>query len=84
MCLSIVSFPYNLLYEYFNESLNFEFSLSAGYASIPYRGYIPSDNYEILWRNPEDAGSLHYFGLTKAQVSLVVPIVVNYKKGGGR
>lgn len=64
--------------------LNFEFSLSAGYASIPYRGYTPSGNYEILWRNPEDAGRIQYFGLTKAQVSLVIPIVVNCKKGGGR
>lgn len=64
--------------------LNFEFSISAGYASIPYRGYTPSENYEILWRNPEDAGRIHYFGPTKVQVALVVPIVVNYKKGGNK
>ena len=62
---------------------NLEFSLSAGYASIAYRGYIPSDDYEILWRDPKKVGRLHYFGPTKAQVSLVLPIKVRTGKGGG-
>ncbi len=65
-------------------NLNLEFSLSIGYASIAYRGYTPSEDYEILWREPDDVGRWHYFGPTKAQVSLVIPIKVKYKKGGGR
>lgn len=64
--------------------LNLEFSLSAGYASIAFRGYTPSDDYEILWRDPKKVGRAHYVGLTKAQVSLVIPITVKYKVGGER
>ena len=64
--------------------LNMEFSLSVGYASIPYRGYTPSTDYEILWRDNENAGCWGYIGPTKAQVSLVVPIKASQKKGGCR
>lgn len=64
--------------------LNLEFSISAGYASIAYRGYTPSEDYEILWRDPNKVGRLHYFGPTKAQVSLVIPIRVKTKGGNGR
>ena len=63
---------------------NMEFSLSVGYASIPYRQFVPSEDYGILWRDPEKQGRWHYFGPTKAQISLVVPIRVKViKKGGG-
>ena len=61
--------------------LNLEFSISAGYASIAYRGYTPSEDYEILWRDPNKVGRLQYFGPTKAQVSLVIPIRVKTKGG---
>ena len=64
--------------------LNLEFSLSIGYASIAYRGYTPSEDYEILWRDPEKVGRWHYFGPTKAQVSLVLPFIIKVKKGGSR
>ena len=64
--------------------LNLELSLSMGYASIAYRGYTPSENYEILWRDPEKVGRWHYFGPTKAQVSLVLPFIVKVKKGGNQ
>lgn len=64
--------------------LNIEFSFSAGYASIAFRGYTPSEDYEILWRDPQKVGRVHYVGLTKAQVSLVIPITVKYKAGGQR
>ena len=64
--------------------LNLELSLSVGYASIAYRGYTPSENYDILWRDPDNTGRWHYFGPTKAQVSLVLPFVVKTKKGGSR
>jgi hypothetical protein len=63
--------------------LNMEFSLSLGYASIAYRGYTPSEDYEILWRDPAKQGRWHYFGPTKAQVSLVVPITMKTKRKGG-
>ena len=64
--------------------LNLELSLSVGYASIAYRGYTPSEDYEILWRDPEKVGRWHYIGPTKAQVSLVLPFIVKVKKGGER
>ena len=63
--------------------VNLEFSLSAGYASMAYRGYSPSEDYEILWRDPNKVGRVHYFGPTKAQVSLVIPIRVKTKGGNG-
>lgn len=62
--------------------LNLEFSFSVGYASIAYRGYTPSDDFENLWRDPEKVGRWHYWGPTKARVSLVLPIKV--KVGNGR
>ena len=64
--------------------MNLELSLSAGYASIPYRGYTPSEDYETLWRDYDKIGTWGYFGLTKAQVSLVIPITAKDKKGGKR
>ena len=64
--------------------LNLELSLSVGYASIAHRGYEPSENYEILWRDPEKVGRWHYIGPTKAQVSLVLPFIIKTKKGGMR
>ena len=64
--------------------LNMEFSLSLGYASIAYRGYTPSEDYEILWRDPAKQGRWHYFGPTKVQVSLVYPILLTTKKKGGK
>ena len=59
--------------------LNMEFSISAGYASIAYRGYTSSEDYEILWRDHDKVGRWHYFGPTKAQVSLVIPITAKLK-----
>jgi len=64
--------------------LNLEFSLSAGYASMAYRGYNPSPDYEILFRDPAKVGRVHYFGPTKAQISLVVPIKVKTEGGKNR
>lgn len=70
-----------------SRSLNMEFSLSVGYASIPYRGFTPSENYELLIRDPERSGTWHYIGPTRAEVSLVIPIRVSKTfnwKGGER
>lgn len=63
--------------------LNLEFSLSVGYASIPYRHYVPSDDWELLIRDRNKVGTWHYFGPTKAEVSLAVPLLIRYKKKGG-
>lgn len=63
---------------------NIEFSVSVGYASIAYRKFAPSEDYEILWRDPVKHGRWNYFGPTKLQVSLVYPILITYKKKGGR
>lgn len=63
--------------------LNLELSISAGYASIAHRGYTPSPDYSVLWRDYDKVGRWHYFGITKAQVSLVLPFRINVKKGGG-
>ena len=62
---------------------NLEYSLSLGYASIPYRKFSPSGDYEILWRDPVKHGRWHYFGPTKAQISLVYPITITTKRKGG-
>ena len=61
--------------------LNMEFSLSAGYARIPYQHYVPTSDWQTLIKDKSDVGTLHYFGPTKAEVSLVIPIRV---KTGGR
>lgn len=67
-----------------SKHLNLELSLSAGYASIAHRGYTPSPDYSILWRDYDKIGRWHYLGLTKAQVTLVIPIRMKVKKGGGQ
>ena len=63
--------------------LNMEFSISAGYARIPYQHYIPTDDYSILLKDNDLAGTLHYFGPTKAEISLVIPIRATYSRKGG-
>ena len=50
-----------------------------GYARIPYQHYIPSEDWQILWRGREDQGVLHYFGPTQLKVSLIRPILVKYR-----
>ena len=59
--------------------LNLEFSLSVGYARIPYQHYIPSEDWQHLWRDRDNTGVLHYFGPTQLQVSLVWPILIKYR-----
>ncbi len=64
--------------------LNLEFSLSVGYANIPYRHYIPTDDYQMLIRDRNKQGRLHYVGPTKIEVALVVPLLAPCKTKGGR
>lgn len=68
-----------------SKHLNLEFSISAGYARIPYQHYIPTDDWQILIKDKNNAGTLHYFGPTKAEISLVIPIYASFfRKGGAR
>ncbi len=67
-----------------SKRLNLEFSLSVGYANIPYRHYIPTDDYEMLLRDRNDEGRTHYIGPTKIEIALVVPIRASRKTKGGR
>lgn len=65
-------------------NVNMEFFLSVGYANIDYRHYIPSEDFEILFYDPDNSGKLHYIGPTKIGVSLVVPITMNGTKRAAR
>ena len=67
-----------------SRNLNMEFTLSVGYASIPYQHYVPTDDFSLLVRDPDLAGTLHYIGPTKAEVSLVIPIRATVGKKGGK
>ena len=58
--------------------LNLEFSISGGYAHIPYQHYIPTEDWMHLIRDDKKAGTLHYLGLTKLQISLIFPIMIKY------
>ena len=65
--------------------LNLELSASFGYACIPYQHYIPSDDWQTLWRDTEGSGHTHYFGPTKVQISLVWPLQITTRaKEGAR
>lgn len=64
--------------------LNLEFSLSVGYANIPYRHYVPANDWQDLIRDKFNAGTLHYVGPTKAEISLVIPLTISTTKGGRR
>lgn len=60
--------------------LNLEFSLSLGYAHVPYRHYVPTEDWQILIIDHSKEGALHYFGPTRACVTLALPISVKYRQ----
>ena len=62
---------------------NLEFSASVGYASIHYRHYNPSPGWEELVRDPYKWGRKSYYGPTKVEVSLVLPLRFTYKSRRG-
>ena len=64
--------------------LNMEFSVSLGYMMIDYQHYNPLSDWSMLIRDHNKAGRMHYFGPTKIKVSLVVPLLMNVRKGGNR
>lgn len=59
---------------------NMEFAISAGYANIPYQHYIPTKDFDYLIKDNNKVGTMKYFGLTKAEISLVLPIRVKTKR----
>ena len=67
-----------------SKAFNLEFSLSVGYARAPYQHYLPTDDWQILIKDDNKKGTFHYFGPTKAEVSLVFPITNYFGKKGGR
>ena len=79
-CESIVSTGITYGFSFpLTRHLNMELSASVGYARIPYQHYIPSSDWKTLWKDNNDNGITHYFGPTKLQVSLIWPILVNYR-----
>ena len=75
-CYPVVSAGLTYGYAFpISSHLNLELSASIGYARIPYQHYIPSEDWQTLWRDNTDAGVTHYFGPTKLQVTLVRPIL---------
>ena len=79
-CFPVVSA--GLTYGYatpLTKHLNLELSASFGYARIPYQHYIPSEDWQILWRDRDNAGVTHYIGPTKATITLSMPILVKYR-----
>ena len=72
-----------------SKHLNMEFTLSVGYARVPYQHYVPTEDFSLLIKDHSLAGTLHYIGPTKAEINLVIPIRSNTgrkaaKKGGDR
>lgn len=85
ICYQAEFLSFGLTYGYsmpISKRFNLEFSVSAGYAEIPYRHYNPTDDYEILIRDRNKAGTWRYFGPTKVEVAFVIPLLFKYKKGG--
>ncbi len=60
---------------------NMEFSLSVGYMCINYQHYTPTPDWTLLLEDSEGRGRMHWFGPTKAKISLVVPIVIKTGRG---
>lgn len=82
-CYQCHFFSAGLTYGYampVSRHLNMEFSVSVGYARVPYQHYIPSEDWSLLIRDRNNAGTLHYFGPTKAEISLVIPIRATFRK----
>ena len=56
--------------------LNMEFSVSVGYMCIDYQKYTPTPDWTLLLEDENGRGRMHWFGPTKAKVSLIVPVTV--------
>lgn len=56
--------------------LRLELSASIGYLESDYRHYQPSPDYAHLYKDYFKEGTFSYFGLTRAKVSLVIPVSI--------
>lgn len=62
------------------EWLKLEFSASVGFMRSNYRHYQPSPEYENLYLDEYRVGVLSYFGPTKVNVSMVIPLRFDTQK----
>lgn len=62
------------------EWLKLEFSASVGFMRSNYRHYQPSPEYENLYLDEYQVGVLSYFGPTKVNVSMVIPLIFDTQK----
>ena len=62
------------------EWLKLEFSASVGFMRSNYRHYQPSPEYENLYLDEYQVGVLSYFGPTKINVSMVIPLKFDTQK----
>ena len=62
------------------EWLKLEFSASVGFMRSNYRHYQPSPEYENLYLDEYRTGVLSYFGPTKVNVSMVIPLKFDTQK----
>ena len=62
------------------EWLKLEFSASVGFMRSNYRHYQPSPEYENLYLDEYQVGVLSYFGPTKVNVSMVIPLKFDTQK----
>lgn len=62
------------------EWLKLEFSASVGFMRSNYRHYQPSPEYENLYLDEYRVGVLRYFGPTKVNVSMVIPLRFDTQK----
>lgn len=79
LCYQSKFYSIGLTYTYaisLNKYINLEFSIGAGFANIKYQHYKPSIDYSILYRDIDKVGELNYFGLTRAEINLVIPIII--------
>ena len=53
---------------------NLELSAAAGYLRADYQQYAPASDWSVLWKNPENAGILSYWGPTQLSVTFVKPL----------
>lgn len=54
--------------------LNMEFTVSVGYARMRFQHYQPADDYENLYKDKYNSGTMDYFGPTKLGVTLTLPL----------
>jgi len=59
---------------------NFEISAKIGYLQANYTHYVPSTDYEFLFRDPSISGRYTYIGPTGIKASLHIPIYWNGRR----